>query len=162
MQPVHHSGGEDPSPPPVEGEAGRGSSSGNDPHYQVADRVSVPQHELGNSVHLHLHLLADLQRHLRKRHHAQREQRLRLGRHREPGGSREGARLQGEEEARKTASISLSFLVLTDLVLQCLRLLTHTFNSEYSQVVNSISDCKVGKKVHMVFLPLVRVLSKQF
>uniref|UniRef100_A0A8C2WK97 plus-end-directed kinesin ATPase n=1 Tax=Cyclopterus lumpus TaxID=8103 RepID=A0A8C2WK97_CYCLU len=26
----------------------------------------------------------------------------------------------------------------------CLRLLTHTFNSEYNQVVNSISDCKVS------------------
>uniref|UniRef100_A0A671V525 plus-end-directed kinesin ATPase n=1 Tax=Sparus aurata TaxID=8175 RepID=A0A671V525_SPAAU len=28
----------------------------------------------------------------------------------------------------------------------CLRLLTHTFNSEYNQVVNSISDCKVSNK----------------
>lgn len=30
------------------------------------------------------------------------------------------------------------------VLLQCLRLLTHTFNSEYNQVVNSISDCKVS------------------
>uniref|UniRef100_A0A8C7ZZ33 Kinesin family member 1B n=1 Tax=Oryzias sinensis TaxID=183150 RepID=A0A8C7ZZ33_9TELE len=32
---------------------------------------------------------------------------------------------------------------LCSLTLQCLRLLTHTFNNEYNQVVNSISDCKV-------------------
>ncbi|XP_027870729.1 kinesin-like protein KIF1B isoform X7 [Xiphophorus couchianus] len=31
-----------------------------------------------------------------------------------------------------------------ELASKCLRLLTHTFNSEYSQVVNSISDCKLS------------------
>nr|XP_020473389.1 kinesin-like protein KIF1B isoform X2 [Monopterus albus] len=31
-----------------------------------------------------------------------------------------------------------------ELVTKCLRLLTHTFNSEYNQVVNSISDCKLS------------------
>uniref|UniRef100_H3DCI4 plus-end-directed kinesin ATPase n=1 Tax=Tetraodon nigroviridis TaxID=99883 RepID=H3DCI4_TETNG len=30
------------------------------------------------------------------------------------------------------------------LATKCLRLLTHTFNSEYNQVVNSISDCKLS------------------
>lgn len=34
-------------------------------------------------------------------------------------------------------------LSLLFVVLKCLRLLTHSYNSEYSQVVNSISDCKV-------------------
>lgn len=33
--------------------------------------------------------------------------------------------------------------IKSPFVLQCLRLLTHTFNSEYNQVVSSISDCKV-------------------
>jgi hypothetical protein len=28
---------------------------------------------------------------------------------------------------------------------QCLRLLTHSFNNEYSQLCNSISDCKVSR-----------------
>uniref|UniRef100_A0AAQ4R530 plus-end-directed kinesin ATPase n=1 Tax=Gasterosteus aculeatus aculeatus TaxID=481459 RepID=A0AAQ4R530_GASAC len=31
-----------------------------------------------------------------------------------------------------------------ELATRCLRLLTHTFNSEYNQVVNSISDCKLS------------------
>ncbi|XP_037629038.1 kinesin-like protein KIF1B isoform X1 [Sebastes umbrosus] len=31
-----------------------------------------------------------------------------------------------------------------ELATKCLRLLTHTFNSEYNQVVNSISDCKLS------------------
>ncbi|XP_047220516.1 kinesin-like protein KIF1B isoform X2 [Girardinichthys multiradiatus] len=31
-----------------------------------------------------------------------------------------------------------------ELASKCLRLMTHTFNSEYSQVVNSISDCKLS------------------
>ncbi|XP_038161956.1 kinesin-like protein KIF1B isoform X18 [Cyprinodon tularosa] len=31
-----------------------------------------------------------------------------------------------------------------ELASKCLRLLTHTFNSEYSEVVNSISDCKLS------------------
>ncbi|XP_054465218.1 kinesin-like protein KIF1B isoform X1 [Anoplopoma fimbria] len=31
-----------------------------------------------------------------------------------------------------------------ELASKCLRLLTHTFNSEYNQVVNSISDCKLS------------------
>ncbi|XP_008411628.1 kinesin-like protein KIF1B isoform X30 [Poecilia reticulata] len=31
-----------------------------------------------------------------------------------------------------------------ELASKCLRLLTHTFNSDYSQVVNSISDCKLS------------------
>uniref|UniRef100_A0AAY4C077 plus-end-directed kinesin ATPase n=1 Tax=Denticeps clupeoides TaxID=299321 RepID=A0AAY4C077_9TELE len=33
----------------------------------------------------------------------------------------------------------------------CLRLLTHTFNNEYSQVCNSISDCKVRWKITFFF-----------
>ncbi|GAA6235457.1 kinesin-like protein KIF1B isoform X2 [Lates japonicus] len=31
-----------------------------------------------------------------------------------------------------------------ELATKCLRLMTHTFNSEYNQVVNSISDCKLS------------------
>ncbi|XP_072222326.1 kinesin-like protein KIF1B isoform X2 [Leuresthes tenuis] len=31
-----------------------------------------------------------------------------------------------------------------ELATKCMRLLTHTFNSEYNQVVNSISDCKLS------------------
>lgn len=88
---VTHVGGEDSPPPVAEGEAGRGSSSGNSSYHQVPERVSVPQHELRHSVHLHLHLLADLHHHFWKCHHTQWEQRLRLGRHRESGGSWEGA-----------------------------------------------------------------------
>uniref|UniRef100_A0A8C6V2I6 plus-end-directed kinesin ATPase n=1 Tax=Neogobius melanostomus TaxID=47308 RepID=A0A8C6V2I6_9GOBI len=33
--------------------------------------------------------------------------------------------------------------IVVVVAFQCLRLLTHTFNNEYNQVVNSISDCKV-------------------
>lgn len=62
--PVIHPGGEDPSPAAAEGEAGRGGSSGTRSHHQVSERVAVPQHELGHPVHLHLHLLTDLQHHL--------------------------------------------------------------------------------------------------
>uniref|UniRef100_A0A8C9U4Y5 plus-end-directed kinesin ATPase n=1 Tax=Scleropages formosus TaxID=113540 RepID=A0A8C9U4Y5_SCLFO len=39
---------------------------------------------------------------------------------------------------------SLDGLRSCSALLQCLRLLTHTFNTEYSQVCNSISDCKLS------------------
>lgn len=93
---VAHPGGEDPSPAPAKGEARWRRPWGTSSHQQVPERAAVPQHELRQPVHLHLHLLADLQHHLRKRHHAQREQRLRLGRHWESGGPGEGAGHQGE------------------------------------------------------------------
>uniref|UniRef100_A0A8C9VKR3 plus-end-directed kinesin ATPase n=1 Tax=Scleropages formosus TaxID=113540 RepID=A0A8C9VKR3_SCLFO len=42
---------------------------------------------------------------------------------------------------------SLDGLRSCSALLQCLRLLTHTFNTEYSQVCNSISDCKVRHRL---------------
>ena len=36
-------------------------------------------------------------------------------------------------------------LTRASCLLQCLRLLTHSFNNEYNQLCNSISDCKVSK-----------------
>ncbi|XP_035992609.1 kinesin-like protein KIF1B isoform X28 [Fundulus heteroclitus] len=46
-----------------------------------------------------------------------------------------------------------------ELASKCLRLLTHTFNSEYSQVVNSISDCKLSDISPMGRDPSVTSLS---
>lgn len=92
---VVHLGGEDPPPTAAEGETGGCKSSS---LHQISEWAAVAQHELGDPVHLHIHLLTDLQHHLWKCHHPQREQRLRLHRHREPGRSWEGAGHKGESE----------------------------------------------------------------
>uniref|UniRef100_A0A8C6V2E4 plus-end-directed kinesin ATPase n=1 Tax=Neogobius melanostomus TaxID=47308 RepID=A0A8C6V2E4_9GOBI len=46
-----------------------------------------------------------------------------------------------------------------ELATKCLRLLTHTFNNEYNQVVNSISDCKLSDISPMGRDPSVTSLS---
>lgn len=46
-----------------------------------------------------------------------------------------------------------------ELATKCLRLLTHTFNSDYNQVVNSISDCKLSDISPMGRDPSVTSLS---
>ncbi|KAM9855644.1 kinesin-like protein KIF1B [Aulostomus maculatus] len=46
-----------------------------------------------------------------------------------------------------------------ELATKCLRLLTHTFNSEYNQVVNSVSDCKLSDISPMGRDPSVTSLS---
>lgn len=58
-------GGEDPSPPATKGEGWRcGPRRTRCRHHQVPGRAAVAQHELRHAVHLHLHLLTDLQHHL--------------------------------------------------------------------------------------------------
>lgn len=93
---VNHPGGENPPPAAAEGETGWHQPSS---LHQIPEWAAVTQHELGDPVHLHIHLLPDLQHHLWKCHHPQREQRLRLNGHREPGGSWEGAGHKGESGA---------------------------------------------------------------
>uniref|UniRef100_A0A8C6X0C1 plus-end-directed kinesin ATPase n=1 Tax=Neogobius melanostomus TaxID=47308 RepID=A0A8C6X0C1_9GOBI len=49
--------------------------------------------------------------------------------------------------------------IVVVVAFQCLRLLTHTFNNEYNQVVNSISDCKLSDISPMGRDPSVTSLS---
>uniref|UniRef100_A0A672ZHR2 plus-end-directed kinesin ATPase n=1 Tax=Sphaeramia orbicularis TaxID=375764 RepID=A0A672ZHR2_9TELE len=53
--------------------------------------------------------------------------------------------LEHQWELEKMEQLHEVCSLITFSHLNCLRLLTHTFNSEYNQVVNSISDCKVRK-----------------